>query len=150
MMVGAGMAFGCPLSGHLSDKIFKSRKKVLVTGALMYTLVWITIWLTADTSIASNHSMQMVVNFLFGFFGGFFVVSYAQIKELYPIEMAGTSTATLNSFTFAGGAILVTISGFMLSDVPTMAEFKNVWLMAVILMCIACVCASLSKEKVKD
>jgi hypothetical protein len=53
----------------------------------------------------------MAINFAFGFFGGFLVVSFAQIKELFPIAIAGTSTAALNIFPFSGGAILQQVSG---------------------------------------
>jgi hypothetical protein len=28
----------------------------------------------------------MTINFLFGFFGGFFIVGFAQIKELFPMK----------------------------------------------------------------
>ena len=99
--------------------------------------------------MVANVPLQYAINFLFGFFGGFFVVSYAQIKELYPIGMAGTSTAALNLFPFAGGAILITIAGLIVTD-KTMAQFQTVWLMALVLMVIACVCAFLSKEKGRD
>lgn len=63
--------------------------------------------------------------------------------------MAGTSTAALNLFPFAGGAILITIAGFMVSN-STLAEYQTVWMMAFILMVIGCVCAFLSKEKARN
>ena len=111
--------------------------------------LWGVIWATAGKGHMDGIAIQGVINFLFGFFGGFFVVAYAQIKELYPIAMAGTSTAALNLFPFAGGAILITIAGFMISD-KTLAEFQNVWLMAFLMMVAACVCAFLSVEKGSD
>ena len=145
-MVGVGMVCGCPIAGRLSDRYFHSRKKVILIGTLVYTCLWGVIWATAGKGYMDGIATQGVINFLFGFFGGFFVVAYAQIKELYPIAMAGTSTAALNLFPFAGGAILITIAGFMISD-KTLAEFQNVWLMAFLMMVAACVCAFLSVEK---
>lgn len=145
-MVGVGMVFGCPLAGTLSDRVFHSRKKVIIIGTLVYTIVWAIIWLTSGMEAMNSFAIQAAINFLFGFFGGFFVVSYAQIKELYPIAMAGTSTAALNLFPFAGGAILITVAGFMIVD-KTPAEFQNLWMMAFILMVIGCICAFLSIEK---
>ena len=145
-MVGIGMVFGCPLAGMLSDRVFHSRKKVMVFGTAVYTLVWAVIWLTAGNDGMDNMAIQGAINFLFGFFGGFFVVSYAQIKELFPVAMAGTSTAALNLFPFAGGAILITIGGFVISD-KTLGEFQDLWLMAFVMMVIALVCALLSVEK---
>ena len=148
-MVGVGMVCGCPIAGRLSDRYFHSRKKVILIGTLVYTCLWGVIWATAGKGYMDGIAIQGVINFLFGFFGGFFVVAYAQIKELYPIAMAGTSTAALNLFPFAGGAILITIAGFMISD-KTLAEFQNVWLMAFLMMVAACVCAFLSVEKGSD
>ena len=148
-MVGVGMVFGCPLAGRLSDKVLHSRRKVLLFGTLIYTAIWAVIWLTAGNEAMNNFGIQAAINFCFGFFGGFFVVSYAQIKELYPIAMAGTSTAALNLFPFAGGAILITIAGFIVTD-NSLAQFKEVWMLAFILMIVGCVCAFLSKEKEKE
>jgi len=145
-MVGVGMVFGCPLAGRLSDKVIHSRKKVIIIGTAVYTIIWGIIWLTAGKEYMNSVGVQATINFLFGFFGGFFVVSYAQIKELYPIAMAGTSTAALNLFPFAGGAILITIAGRMVSE-KTLAEYQTVWLMAFILMIVALICAIFSMEK---
>lgn len=146
MMVGVGMVFGCPISGVISDRFLRSRRKVVVFGTLAYTAIWATIWLTADTGIANEFAAQMAINFLFGFFGGFFVAAYAQIKELYPVGMAGTSTAALNLFPFAGGAILITLAGFIIDD-KTIGEFQTLWLIAFTMMIAASVCAFLSVEK---
>jgi predicted MFS family arabinose efflux permease len=40
MLIPLGMALGCPLSGYLSDKVLKSRKKVLIGGAVLHALVY--------------------------------------------------------------------------------------------------------------
>jgi sugar phosphate permease len=149
-MVGVGMVFGCPLAGMLSDRVLKSRKKVVIVGTLVYTVIWAIIYATSGMEgVADSFIVQAAINFMFGFFGGFFVVSYAQIKELYPIAMAGTSTAALNLFPFAGGAILITIAGFIVTD-KTLAQYQTVWLMALALMVVACVCAFLSIEKERN
>lgn len=150
MMIGIGMCIGCPLAGTLSDKVLHSRKKVIIFGTVLYTIVWAVIWLTSgNNDIVTNLPVQYAINFCFGFFGGFFVVSYAQIKELYPIAMAGTSTAALNLFPFAGGAILITVAGFLVKDY-TLAQYQSVWMMATVMMVIGCICAVLSVEKEKE
>ncbi|MGE0015149.1 MAG: MFS transporter [Candidatus Methanomethylophilaceae archaeon] len=145
-MVGIGMVVGCPLAGVLSDRVFHSRKKVIVVGTLVYTGIWAVIWLTAGNASMNSFTIQAAINFMFGFFGGFFVVSYAQIKELYPIAMAGTSTAALNLFPFLGGAVLITIAGVIVTD-KTLTQFQNLWMMAFILMVIGSICAIMSVEK---
>ncbi len=144
--VGIGMIFGCPIAGILSDKILKSRKKVLIVGTLVYTIVWATIWLAGAT--ITSEIAWMAINFMFGFFGGFFVVSYAQIKELFPLTIVGTTTAALNIFPFAGGAILQQVSGLMLTT-RTAEGYQVIWLFMFVCMIIACVGAFLSKEKAR-
>jgi sugar phosphate permease len=142
--IGIGMILGCPTAGYISDKILKSRKKVLIIGTVMYTIIWAIIWMTAG-HITSTET-YMAINFAFGFFGGFFVVSYAQIKELFPISIVGTSTAALNIFPFAGGAILQQVSGLMLTT-RSLESYQDLWLLMLICMIIATVAALLSKEK---
>jgi nitrate/nitrite transporter NarK len=88
----------------------------------------------------------MAINFAFGFFGGFFVVSFAQIKELFPITIVGTSTAALNIFPFAGGAILQQVSGLMLTS-RSLESYRSIWLFMLLCMVIAMVAALLSKER---
>lgn len=145
-MVGVGMVFGCPLAGILSDRVFKSRKKVIIFGTVVYTLIWAVIYFMTKDALGNSLLIQGGINFAFGFFGGFFVVSYSQIKELYPIAMAGTSTASLNLFPFLGGAVLITISGYIVTS-KVAAQFQNLWLMALILMIIGSICAILSVER---
>jgi nitrate/nitrite transporter NarK len=113
----------------------------------VYTIIWAIIWMTAG-HITSTEA-YMAINFAFGFFGGFFVVSYAQIKELFPISIVGTSTAALNIFPFAGGAILQQVSGLMLAT-RSLESYQGLWLLMLICTIIATVAALLSKEKEPD
>ncbi len=145
--IGIGMIFGCPLAGILSDKVLKSRKMVLVIGTIAYTAVWAALYLCAGN--VESTEVYMAIHFLFGFFGGFFVVCYAMIKEHFPIAIAGTSTAALNIFPFAGGAFLQLITGYMVLDF-TLAEYQNVWLFMLVGMVIACVCILVAKERPRE
>jgi len=142
--IGIGMILGCPTAGYISDKILKSRKKVLIIGTVVYTIIWAIIWMTAG-HITSTQA-YMAINFAFGFFGGFFVVSYAQIKELFPLSIVGTSTTALNVFPFAGGAILQQVSGLMLAT-RSLESYQGLWLLMLICMIIATAAALLSREK---
>jgi nitrate/nitrite transporter NarK len=112
---------------------------------VVYTIIWAIIWMTAG-HITSTET-YMAINFAFGFFGGFFVVSYAQLKELFPISIVGTCTAALNIFPFAGGAILQQVSGLMLAT-RSLESYQGLWLLMLICMIIATLAALLSKEKV--
>lgn len=144
--IGIGMIIGCPLAGILSDKVLKSRRKVLIIGTVAYTIIWAAIWMS--TGRLDSVIGQSALNFMFGFFGGFFVVSYAQIKELFPISIVGTTTAALNIFPFAGGAILQQVTGLMLVE-RTAAGYETIWLFMLVCMIIATVAGFLSKEKAR-
>lgn len=49
MMFPLGMVLGCPLSGYISDKILKSRKKVLLWGCVLHTLCYLPLTLYAGS-----------------------------------------------------------------------------------------------------
>ncbi|MHC1680380.1 MAG: MFS transporter [Methanomassiliicoccales archaeon] len=145
--IGIGMIFGCPLAGILSDKVLKSRKLVLVIGTFGYTAVWVALYLVAGN--VESTQVYMAIHFLFGFFGGFFVVCYAMIKEHFPISIAGTSTAALNIFPFAGGAVLQMVTGYMVLDF-TLEEYQGVWLFMLVGMVIACIAILMAKERPRE
>jgi sugar phosphate permease len=144
-MVGVGMLVGAPCMGLLSDRVFHSRRRVIVFGTICYLMVWLFIWATCGTDILQVFWFQAIVNFLLGFFMAVFVDAYAQVKELFPISMSGMSTATLNLFPFAGGALLVTLSGFLVSD-STVAQFQDLWTILVVLLVAATVSIIISRE----
>ena len=72
--------------------------------------------------------------------------AFAQIKELFPVSVAGMSTASINLFSFSGGAILVTLAGFIITE-KTVAEYTTLWTAVVIMMAIATVISFLTVEK---
>lgn len=148
-IIAVGMIVGCPVAGYLSDKILKSRKKVLIIGTTAYLILWVILWSMAGK--VDNTSIYSIIHFLFGFFGGFFVVSYAQIKEWFPPSIVGTATGAFNLFPFLGGAVLMSATG-KLMEVPegviaSVEQYKFLWLLMVICMVFALVCLIISKEK---
>lgn len=147
--IAIGMIFGCPIAGYLSDRVLKSRKKVLIVGTAVYMVLWGVIWSQAGN--ITSTTAYTLIHFLFGFFGGFFVVSYAQIKEWFPPSIMGTATGAYNIFPFLGGAIFMTLTGKMMevSDgvVASVAQYKSVWLLMLACMVFAFLCLLVSKEK---
>ena len=148
-LIAIGMIFGCPIAGYLSDKVLKSRKKVLIAGTVVYVVLWGVIWSQAGN--ITSTTAYTIIHFLFGFFGGFFVVSYAQVKEWFPASIVGTATGAYNIFPFLGGAIFMTVTGKMMevSDgaVASVAQYKSVWLLMFACMVFAFFCLLVSREK---
>ena len=145
-MVGVGMAIACPLAGILSDRVFRSRRKVLIIGSFLYTIAWGIIALLTNLQAGNDVILQGAVNVFLGFSAGFSVVAFAQIKELFPVEMAGTSVAALNLFPFAGGAILVTISGFLVSS-KSLEEYSVLWTVVFVLMVLVTVLSFFTEDR---
>lgn len=115
MLIAAGMIVGCPLAGYLSDKVFKSRKKVLLGGAIGYTLCWIPFVFMIDSMSPVFLSVMLV---LYGLFAGFFVINFANSKQLFSPALAGTAVASVNMFNFIGGALIQQVMSKIISIYP--------------------------------
>ncbi len=112
LMIAIAMIIGSPLIGVFSDKVFKCRKRVMITTSigLMATLSLFVVFV--DTLPLWGRYVLML---LFGLFAvGAMPVGYASIKDLFPKKMAGTATGLGNFFPFMMGAILQPALGFIL------------------------------------
>jgi len=114
-MFPIGMIISCPLWGYISDKILKSRKKVLLWGALLHTLCYIPL-IFFNANIA--HTMLYVLFFYYGLSGGAFVPGFACAKEIFAARFAGTVSGSLNIFLFTGGAFYQYIMGTLINLYP--------------------------------
>jgi sugar phosphate permease len=114
LLLNTGLILGSPLGGWLSDRVLRSRKKVIVLGLAMMALVLAALgagW--GETGAAA----LAVLLFSFGLFGSFGIVMYAHIKELMPSEMSGTALTGINLFTMLGGAAMLQGLGWVLDHV---------------------------------
>ena len=111
-MMALAMIVGSPIFGWLSDKVFRSRKKVLILASV------ITLGLTVPLAFfpaAMNRPALYLLCFLFGLFNSAVViVAFTAAKELFPVEIAGTSVGLANLFPFLGGAVAPPIVGAIL------------------------------------
>lgn len=101
-LIPIGMIIGCPLAGLLADKLFRTKKSVVVLGGAVYLSIWVLL-----VMVPSGLSLTFlkVLMFSYGLFGGFFVVIYAHLKENIPMNLVGTSIGLLNMTVFFFGAI---------------------------------------------
>jgi nitrate/nitrite transporter NarK len=130
--------------------VLKSRKKVLITGTVGMTVVWFGLWSAIGSS---NYGLYAVLNFLFGFFGGNVAVSFVQIAELYPREIAGTASSCLNVFFFVGGAVMMhAVSAIIgsygeVSGSYSLAAYNTGWLFMGLTMVTASIFAFFTPER---
>lgn len=115
MMFPLGMVFGCPLSGYLSDKILKSRKKVLLWGCILHALAYIPLVFFTDKM---SVTFLYVLFFYYGLSGGAFVSCFACAKETCEPRFAGTAVGSINIFIFVGGAFYQQIMGIVIGRYP--------------------------------
>ena len=111
-MLALAMIVGSPFLGWLSDKVFHSRKKVIVLSSA------ITLCLTVPLAFFTDGMSQPMLYLLFFLLGVFnnavVVVAFTSAKELFPIEIAGTAVGLVNLFPFLGGAVAPPILGAIL------------------------------------
>ena len=110
-ILNLGYIVGCPLFGFLSDKIFKTRKWIVVLGLGAHALIML---LFAILPPGSHTAILTILFFSFGFFFGAGMVMYAQIKELMPAEMSGTAMAGINFFGLMGVAVFLHLLGSLM------------------------------------
>ncbi|MGA8181258.1 MAG: MFS transporter [Desulfobacterales bacterium] len=115
-MIAWGMIVGSPPLGLLSDKIMKSRKKPLILCNLI---------LVVEFAILSIYPSGLPHFALYGLFFIFSVsassvviIAFTTVKELFPVEIAGTSTGMVNLFPFLGGAVFMPVLGRVLDAYP--------------------------------
>jgi len=111
-MLAIGMVVGSPFLSFLSDRVFRGRKLVLVLSSfIVLCLTAILAFATDRLSVATLY----LLCFGFGIFSSAIVViGFTTTKELFPVQIAGTSTGLVNIFPFAGGALFQPFLGYLL------------------------------------
>jgi sugar phosphate permease len=131
-MLSLGMIAGSPLLSLVSNRIFKSRKKVIVMGS-GFTCV-IAALLAFNTSGFSIPALYILCFSMGIFASAVVVISFTSCKELFPLAIAGTSTGLINLFPFAGGAVFQQVLGYILqshgriNDAFTLGGYKLAFL----------------------
>jgi sugar phosphate permease len=132
-MIAIGMIFGSPFLSHLSTKVFRARKPVLMLSSAI--VVAIVLLFTLFTATLPIWVLYLQFFGLGVFASAIVVIGFTAAKESFPVNMAGTATGVVNLFPFAGGAVLQPVAGYVLemSVGPDAAAFGR--LFALMLAC---------------
>jgi sugar phosphate permease len=103
------------LYGSLSDRLLKTRKWLIIPTVVCYAGTFL--WLTGLIPIASPVATG-VLFFSIAFFGATIILLYAQIKEIFPPQLSGLVTTSLNFFTMIGGAVVTQLIGYIVQQYP--------------------------------
>ena len=103
-LLSLGVILGGPFCGMLSDRVFKTRKWIVIPGLLgMASTLIVLAFLPAATPLI----ILAALFFLFGVVSSVGGIMYPHIKELMPIEKAGTAMTGINFFTMTGAAVFL-------------------------------------------
>jgi len=149
-MIAVGMIIGSPLMGFLSDRIIKRRKIVVNVSSMILLVTMIFLYFR----VSSIPIMGLyLISLLIGIFSvGTVALGYALIKDLYPVEIAGTSTGIANFFPFLMGALYQPLMGYILElngkvgDSYTAIGYQNAFLVLLISSGIAFIASLFIKE----
>ena len=111
LLLNVGMISGAPCWGILSDRLFNTRKWVIIAGSIAIVL---TIIILAIIPLGIPLSLVSLLFFCFGFFNATGLLMYPHIKELMPLEMSGTAMTGINFFTMIGPAVFLQGLGILM------------------------------------
>ena len=103
-LLNLGMILGGPLWGRLSDTVFRTRKGVIIIGLICMAA---NIGALALIPAGAGSGLLGALFFGLGFFASAGGIMYTHIKELMPLEMAGTAMTGINFFTMIGAAVFL-------------------------------------------
>ena len=131
-MLAIGMIVGSPFLSFLSNRIFRGRKPVLLLSS--FIVLCLTALLAFCTEQLSITSLYLLCLTLGVFSSAIVVIGFTTTKELFPVQIAGTSTGLVNLFPFAGGALFQPFLGYLLErpgkagDAFTLIGYKQAFL----------------------
>lgn len=113
-MLAIGMIVGSPILSFLSNRVFQGRKPVLVLCS--FVLLCLTALLAFCTEELPLAGLYLICLGLGIFSSAIVVIGFTTTKELFPLQIAGTSTGLVNIFPFAGGAVFQPLLGYILES----------------------------------
>jgi sugar phosphate permease len=150
-MLAVGLIVGSPFMSLLSDRVLRSRKKVLIlmTGILCFDLLVLNLF----PGSLSRFALYVVFFVFWVSCSAVVVIGFTTTKELFPVRIAGTSVGTVNLFPFLGGAFMQIIFGRILDAYPKTAggEYSVEAYSSILLILLMCamgglLCTFLMKE----
>jgi sugar phosphate permease len=135
LLMNVGLIIGSPLWGALSDRVFKTRKGLVVFCLLMMALI-----LLALTTFSAETGLVIIslVFFLFGLVASGGMLMYPHIKDLMPQAMAGAAMTGINFFNMLGPAVFLQGLGTLMQHLYPDASRGPAAFDASFLVCMLC------------
>ncbi len=139
LCMGIGYIVCLPLSGWASDKIFRSRKKVVLAAMTVYCLLALSFaWWTP----AVPQWFILVNFFALGLVAAPGQILYPHLKELVDPSMISQAMTALNFFTVLGAGLMTHLIGVVMGGEPSLlagpADFRGIWYVGAIALAVVC------------
>ena len=113
-MIAIGMIAGSPMMSFLSNRILKARRPILVISS--FITLGITVSFAFYTDRIPYVGLYLLCLGLGIFSSAIVVIAFTMTKELFPVQIAGTSTGLVNISPFFGAAVFQPILGYVLES----------------------------------
>jgi predicted MFS family arabinose efflux permease len=129
LLLGVGVTLGYGFSGWLADR-FGLERIIVSVGA---------IFVVAQFALAARPPLAWVavIYLIFGFTGGFNVMTVAQVRRIFPLEMIGKAVTAANMFAIGGTFLLQWLMGVIINAYPVQAGHYPPAAYTTALLCIA-------------
>jgi sugar phosphate permease len=138
--MNVGLILGGPTWGAFSDGLFRSRKKIVISGLLSLFFIMLSLTMLSQTS---GLWVLVLLFFSFGLFRSSGLLMYVHIKELMPNEMAGAAMTGINFFTMIGPAVFLQGLGRFMQHFYPHAPRGHEAFNAAFLLCAACLAGTI-------
>jgi sugar phosphate permease len=150
LLMTVGIIMGSPFWGALSDRVFKTRKWIIVFCLTALAAIALVLML-----IPSDATLAVVASsfFAFGFFSSAGMLMYPHIKDLMPIEMAGAAMTGINFFNMMGPALFLQGLGILMQTLHPeasrgLAAFDTAFLLCMVSLIAAAALYGFTTDKI--
>ena len=139
LLMNVGFIIGSPLWGALSDRIFKTRKGLIIFALLIMGVISLAL---ATISPETDLMVLAIIFFVLGFVSSGGLLMYPHIKDLMPQKMAGAAMTGVNFFTMMGPAVFLQGLGILMQRLYPDASRGPAAFNAAFLICMVCLTGS--------
>ena len=141
LLLTLGVVIGSPLSGFLSDRVFRTRKRIVVVALTGLSLILTAL---ALVPFGSSPWLLAVLFLLFGLLNGAGVIPFAHLKETTPSERPATALMVLSFSSGVGAGVFMQGLGLLMNALhPTRTitheSFASMFLICAVMMGIGAV-----------
>jgi sugar phosphate permease len=135
LLMNVGLIIGSPLWGALSDRVFKSRKGLIVFCLLIMAVISLLL-----TTFSPKTGLFIIapIFFTFGLAASGGMLMYPHIKDLMPQAMAGAAMTGINFFNMLGPAVFLQGLGTLMQHLYPDASRSPAAFDASFLLCLIC------------